>query len=54
LIPVNDASTASDEIAKYIFNKKLVEKKKHYSTNFIEKEFSEEKFNKKIHKFFNE
>ena len=54
LIPVDDVSKASDEIAKYIFNKKLVEKKKHYSTNFIEKEFSEEKFNKKIHKFFNE
>jgi len=54
LIPVDDAYKASDEIAKYIFNKKLVEKKKQYSTNFIEKEFSEKKFNKKILKFFNE
>lgn len=54
LIPVDDAFMASDEIANYIFNKKLVEKKKQYSTNFIEKEFSEKKFNKKILKFFNE
>ena len=54
LIPVDDAFKASDEIAKYIFNKKLVEKKKQHSTNFIEKEFSEKKFNKKILKFFNE
>jgi glycosyltransferase involved in cell wall biosynthesis len=54
LIPVDDAFMASDEIANYIFNKKLVEKKKRYSTNFIEKEFSEKKFNKKILKFFNE
>ena len=45
---------ASEEIAKYIIDKKLIEKKKQYSTNYIKKQFSEEKFNKKILKFFNE
>ena len=54
LIPTDDAFTASEEIAEYIINKKLIEKKKHFSTNYIKKHFSEEKFNKKILKFFNE
>jgi len=54
LIPFDDAFMASEEIAKYIFNKKLVDMKKQYSTNYIKKQFSEEKFNKKILKFFNE
>ena len=54
LIPFDDAFMASEEIAKYIFNKKLVGMKKQYSTNYIKKQFSEEKFNKKTLKFFNE
>lgn len=54
LIPFDDAFMASEEIAKYIFNKKLVDMKKQYSTNYIKKQFSEEKFNKKILKFFKE
>ena len=54
LIPFDDAFMASEEIAKYIFNKKLVDMKKQYSTNYIKKQYSEEKFNKKILKFFNE
>ena len=54
LIPFDDAFMASEEISKYILIIKLIEKKKQYSTNYIEKQFSEEKFNKKILKFFNE
>jgi glycosyltransferase involved in cell wall biosynthesis len=54
LIPVDDANSASEEILNYISDFKLIEKKKQYSMNFIEKEFSEKKFNKKILKFFNE
>jgi glycosyltransferase involved in cell wall biosynthesis len=54
LIPVDDAKSASEEILKYISDFKLIEKKKQYSMNFIEKEFSEKKFNKKILEFFNE
>ena len=54
LISADDAFLASEEIAKYIINKKLVEKKKQFSTFHVKKEFSEEKFNKKILKFFNE
>ena len=54
LIPVDDAKKASEEITKYISNKKLVEKKKNYSTDFILKNFSEENFNKNILKFFSE
>ena len=54
LIPNDDTYKASKEILKYISDFKLIEKKKQYSINYIEKEFSEKKFNKKILKFFNE
>ena len=54
LIPADDAFMASEEILNYISDFKLIEKKKQYSINYIEKEFSEKKFNKKILEFFNE
>ena len=54
LIPVDDAFRASEKILNYISDFKFIEKKKQYSMNFIEKEFSEKKFNKKILEFFNE
>ena len=54
LVPVDDAYKASEEILNYIYDSKLIEKKKQHSINFIEKEFSEKKFNKKIQEFFNE
>jgi len=54
LIPNDDAICASERIVKYIFDHELVTEKKNYSYNFILKTFSEETFNKKILKFFNE
>jgi len=54
LIPFDNAYMASEEILNYISDFKLIEKKKQYSINYIEKEFSENKFNKKILNFFND
>ena len=53
LIPYNDQEKASQLISRYIFNNKLILKKRKYSVDFIRKNFSEEKFNNNIINFFN-
>lgn len=54
LIPFDDINKASKKIAKYVFDDKLIDLKKKYSTDFVEKQFSEKDFNKNIVKIFNE
>ena len=52
LICKNDSVKASRDILEYIKNKELVKKKNEYALNFINENFSEKTFNKKILQFF--
>lgn len=54
LIPFDDVKKASKKIAKYVFDKKLIDRKKKYSADFFEKKFSEKDFNENIIKILNE
>ena len=54
LIPFDDINIASKKIAEYVFDEKLINLKKKYSADYVEKHFSEKYFNKNIVKIFNE
>ena len=52
LISENDSMNASRDILEYVKNTELVKKKNEYALKFINENFSEETFNKKILHFF--
>ena len=52
LISENNSLKASRDILEYVKNTQLVKKKNEYALNFINENFSEETFNKKILHFF--
>jgi len=52
LISENDSTKASRDILEYVKNTELVKKKNEYALKFINENFSEETFNKKILHFF--
>ena len=52
LISENDSMNASRDILEYVKNIELVKKKNEYALNFINENFSEKTFNKKILHFF--
>jgi len=52
LISKNDSLKASRDILEYVKNTELVKKKNEYALKFINENFSEQTFNKKILHFF--
>lgn len=54
LIPFDDVNIACEKISEYVFDEKLIYLNKKYSTDYVEKHFSEKNFNKNIVKIFNE